>query len=235
IPHRSFNAFSRLRRDTGTVLPFGDRWHSRVHSWFTEKYRSAMRPTLHRRRVLVMLGGEPKPMHMPVIYGRVRIQLTEIIDISDKFLARISPAEVQQLIVLAKSMAPALRSTEALPGELFDDWQASVDSALNVPAAYGHSKWASAQTVEKVLGKYIRRKGGGQPPRPRGHELSVLAERAEQLGLPRVDRTLLAAVDTRPGARYRDPHHPVEATEAVTANQAALFICAEIAKCWAPP
>jgi len=234
IPHRSFNAFSRLQRDTGTVLPFGDPWHGRVHSWFTEKYRSAMRPTVHRRRVLVMLGGEPKSMHMPLTYGRVLIQLTEILDISDKFLERIPPEEVQQLITLAKSVVPALKSTEALPAELFDDWQTSVDSALNVPAAYGHSKWASAQTVEKVLGKYIRRKGGGQPPRPRGHELSVIAKRAEQLGLPSVDRTLLAAVDTRPAARYRDPHHPVAAAEAVTANQAALFICAEIAKGWAP-
>jgi hypothetical protein len=88
------------------------------------------------------------------------------------------------------------------------------------------------ECVEKVLGKYIRGKGGGQPPRPRGHELSVIAERAEQLGLPCVDRTLLAAVDTRPAARYRDPHHPVAVAEAVTANQAARFICAEIAKDW---
>jgi hypothetical protein len=232
IPHRPFNAFSRLQRDTGTVLPFGDPWHTRVHSWFTEKYRSAMKPTVHRRRVLVMLGGEPKPMHVPLIYGRVPVQLTEILDISDKFLERIPPAEVQEIIALAKSVVPALKSTEALPAELFDDWQTSVDSALNVPAAYAHSKWASAQTVEKVLGKYIRSKGGGQPPRPRGHELSVIAERAEQLGLPCVDRKLLAAVDARPAARYRDPHHPVVAAEAVTANQAALFICAEIAKGW---
>jgi hypothetical protein len=232
IPHRSFNAFSRLQRHTGTVLPFGDPWYGRVHAWFTEKYRSATRRPVHRRRVLVMLGGDPTPMHMPLIYGRVLIQLTDIFDISDKFLERIPPAEVQQLIALAKSVVPALKSTEALPAELFDDWQTSVDSALNVPAAYGRSKWASAQTVEKVLGKYIRRKGGGQPPRPRGHELSVIAERAEQLGLPYVDRTLLAAVDTRPAARYRDPHHPVTAVEAVTANQAALFICAEIAKSW---
>lgn len=204
----------------------------RVVNWFIAQYGVRAGIVGWHRRLLALLGGDPWVLNVPVVYGTARIDLGRMIERGvPGLMARITQTELQ---ALDEVLVPAMESLNALnqtEPELYSDWLGSVDHATSGFPNYGMSRWASQQAFEKIVKEFIRRTGG-QPGH--SHDLVAIVAVAEARGLSPVDRTLLAKVECRPGARYPGSPESQASTAilAVEAHHASVILSGRIVAEW---
>lgn len=235
IHARSFRAWRTVQQDMRIIIPLGDASMAQVNEYFASKYGRRQLWDSSVGRMLVILGHEAWVLRFPLVYGRVRVDLRQMIeDGTDDVVARLNSTERASLDDLLPRAFEAFNALSHVPSELRADWSAAVDQAVEPQGDLGLSRWASQQVVEKMLKEYIRKHGGvppmGKPALQHPHELAPVAAAAEALGLRAVDQALLARVECRAGIRY--PGNQATLLEAVAANQASVLICGEIAKQW---
>ncbi len=108
--------------------------------------------------------------------------------------------------------------------EALDDLHQSARHLTDHNPNYGLSRWASLQTVEKMLKSFVEQRGGTFK---KNHDLTELADTAVSAGLPAPDAQLLAKVLCKADVRYSSAS--VGKTEALEAHYAALAISADVA------
>jgi hypothetical protein len=234
IHARSFHAWMAVQRDMRISVPLGHPSMTAVNDYFATKYGRRRLMDMAVGRMLVVFGHDPWVLRFPLVYGRVRVDLLGMIeDGTPDLIARLTTNDRAFLDDVVPRVFDAFNALKYVPTELYADWAASVDQAVDPRGDFGLSRWASQQVVEKLLKAFIR-KNGGLVPQGRAlqhqHELEPVAAAAEALGLHPLDRTLLAKVECRAGVRY--PGNTVTLADAVAANQASVLLAGEIAKQW---
>ncbi len=234
IHARSFHAWMAVQRDMLISVPLGHPSMTAIGDYFAEKYGRRGLMDMSVGRMIVMFGHDPWVLRFPLVYGRRRVDLLQMIeDGTPDLIARLTTNDRALLDDLLPRAFEAFNALKQVPMELRADWAASVDQAVDPRGDFGLSRWSSQQVVEKLLKAFIH-KNGGVAPRGRAlqhqHELEPVAAAAEALGLRPLDRAFLATVECRAGVRY--PGNNVTLADAVGANQASILLAGEIAKQW---
>ena len=234
IHARSFHAWMAVQRDMRISVPLGHPSMNAVGEYFAAKYGRRGLTDVSIGRMLVVFGHDPWVLRFPLVYGRVRVDLLRMIeDGTPDLIARLTTNDRAFLDDVVPRAFDAFNALKHVPTELYADWAASVDQAVDPRGDFGLSRWSSQQVVEKLLKAFIH-KNGGVVPRGRAlqhqHELEPVAAAAEALGLRPLDRALLAKVECRAGVRY--PGNNMTLADAVGANQASVQLAGAIAKQW---
>ncbi|MEZ4365022.1 MAG: hypothetical protein R2939_01900 [Kofleriaceae bacterium] len=233
IHARVIHAWTAIQTDTRSVIPLGHPSLQVVDVYFKEKYGRRGLLDMSVGRMLVLFGHEAWALRFPMVYGTVRIDLARMIeDGTPDVLARMSSGERAHLDDLLPRAFRAFYALREVSPDLRADLSTAVEQAINPRGHLGLSKWSSQQAVEKMLKSYVLKQ---QHPVPkRGHKLEPIVATAEHLGLPPLNRNLLASVECDASARYPMDGVQVTLREAVEANQAATLLCGEIASTLEP-
>jgi len=233
IASRPFRAWVVLKEQTDAQMTwFGGTVADRITAWYAKQYGVRAGIGVWHRRMLAMLGGDPWVLNIPMVYGTVRVDLMRMIEHAlPALMNRIAEAELRIMDSLLPHAMDALNALNHTEPDLYADWLGSVDYATGGFPNFGMSRWASQQAFEKILKEFITRKGGR---RERTHDLQALASTAEQLGLPPVDRALLAKAECPPGARYPGSPESTASTAAmaVDAHQASIILSGRVVAEW---
>jgi hypothetical protein len=223
----------------------------KVMDWFSAKYGDRLAMGLTFGRTVVIIGGDLLELECPFFWGSfycvcpaslfgqqhpdINVRTPGVMNVLDKvkgmtqvyangltsqqcdhLLAAFVTSEIHLGLIIDAGAQPFV--TEART-----DIAEAVDHITRVTPNYGASKWASLQAVEKFLKAFVVQHGGTQK---HIHVLDTLATDAEALGLPRIERTKLNAVQCLPKVRY--DASLVVRNEAVAAYSAAIDICANV-------
>jgi hypothetical protein len=236
IPARPFRAWQLLQENIGARLMWlrGPE-AERIAHWFTSQCGTRAGHGVWHRRLLAQLGGDPWVLNVPMVYGRVRLDLLQMIEHgSAALLRRITQEELGCLDSILPQAMNAFNALNHTEPELYSDWLGTVEHATNGFPNFGMSRWSSQQAFEKIVKEFIKRRGS-QPEY--SHNLEAIVALAEQLGLPTVDRLLLEKVKCRPAARYPGTSHSRESTAlmAIEAHQASIVLSGRVVGEWQQP
>jgi HEPN domain-containing protein len=233
-------------------VPMSHPISQKVMAWFKARYGDRLNLDLDFGHSVLLIRGDILRFRCPRFYGRAYVLCcAELMnrDFSEVMVRRPSLMNVLGLIsgmtqTYFSSLTPAERDfllesfsrSEILLARISDvdtpnfveearaDIRMSVEQMTLPNPQFGPSKYASLQAVEKFLKAYISQKGS----KPEwSHVLSELAATAESLGLRTVDKPSLELVQCSASVRYQSSL--VTKEEAVSAHQAAILICANIA------
>jgi hypothetical protein len=235
----------------------GDDLTMRVEEWFDRRYGERLKIDMSPGRAVILIRNDPWVLKLPLIVGTWEIVtedpprdppdnfaritnpgappnkhncLRSIVDMPDALRSSLRPRERGEILLLFEMCFEVFHGLNDLrESRLVIQSLASIDAAVdhllgarrNPPLA----KWASLQTAEKMLKEYIRAKGARFK---HAHDLEVLANHAESLGLPHVGRTQLAEIQCAAGVRYGDV--AVSVSEAVQAHLASIAVAGHVAR-----
>jgi hypothetical protein len=235
IHARSFHAWSRLQRESGIIASFGDEMSQAISNFYSEKYGARSRMNTTIGRALVLLGHDAWALRFPFVAGTQKLDLLELLeDGTPGVVSRVTNEERALLESFVPAAFAAFNALKQVDPRVRADEATAVDQAVDPRGDLGYSRWSSQQTLEKLLGAFISRRGGtvpsGRALLKHPHELLPVVEAGEALGLPMLERSQLAKVECRAGTRY--PRNRTTLKESVDANQASILICGAIAKAW---
>lgn len=237
---------SGLRPHAGAYA--GDDLSARVRDWYVERYGETLKWRVGPGRSVVLLRGALWVLHLPLIYGQVRVVvdpcdpappagsgrpnlLNSIESLPAGLRADLSQAECRTILrrfEIGRSALDALcyLGVGGLVSAARSDHEIAVDAMLGPRAHFGNSRWASLQAVEKLLKEYISR---FRPlsKKDKNHDLDQLATEAERAGLGSVSRLLLQAVSCSVKVRYGEV--AVARNAAIGSHYAALRLTALLA------
>jgi hypothetical protein len=253
IPAREIRGWMLFSNRQGlSGMPMDHPISEKVMSWFKARYGDRLNQDLDFGHSVLLVRDDIFRFRCPLIYGRVyALCCAEIMhrDLNRLIVHQVPLMSVLNLVdgitqAYFNSMAATERESllsnfgrsETLLARISDvetrefvpearaDIRMSIEQMMLPNPQFGPSKWASLQAVEKFLKAYISQKG--TEPR-RIHILSELATAAESLGLRTIPKQSLELVQCPASARYQSSL--VTKEEAVSAHQAAILICANIA------
>jgi HEPN domain-containing protein len=225
----------------------------RIHDWVEKRYGKKLNVPFHIGRVVMPLRGDCYLINCPLTMGRVKFifdpkhmgqtgvkigknapaicNLLDLVeDLTPDFACSLTAEEAIQIsvsFVNGMGAYSALREVDDVKyvREVVGDFDAAVFHLIEHSPQPGLSKWASLQTVEKMLKAYIATKGGSVEFI---HILQKLANEAVKLGLPEPPKEYIEAVQCPAGVRYGQI--PVSIDDALKAHQISLNLCEGIAR-----
>jgi hypothetical protein len=233
-------------------LSMFDPLSERVLRWFSARYGERVNLDTDLGHSIVMVRGDILRFRCAGFYGRVlEISCPELMranfekistngpvisnvlslvsGITSTYAASLNPDDRDRLLrTIVKSKIRLARIADAgnytYVREGRADLRTSVEQLALTDSQFGPSKWSSLQAVEKFLKAYIAQQVATFR---KVHDLNQLADRAESLGLRRLDRSNLRVVQCPADVRYNSSL--VSRDEAVSAHHAAVWACSEIA------
>lgn len=232
----------------------GDDLTIRIFRWFDEQYGNKLQIHPGPGRLFVVIRSDPWVVHIPQIYGSVKIfvsttksssspqdylrqrviprynALDSIDYLPDGLRSSFQSAELSQFLntfMLGSQALVRIRSVESFPlvPEVQSDIDAAVMHAMNRPPHFGQSKWSSLQATEKILKAFLSSR---TIPFPYHHRLPDLALLAEEAGLPRFEQGLLERIQCAASIRYGDGSTTL--SQAFDAHVASLRVCSHVAQ-----
>ena len=239
IPARPIRAFMLISEELKTRFTWDSGFARRINSWFKERYAERLNINTSTRRMLALVRDDAYAIVYPLVFGTVRLSLLQVIpSVTPTTLHALPPGELQALLDLVRHGYGEFEALSRVPRQLLADRDTAVDQALARPPALGLSRWSSQQSVEKMLNWYLENKSGGtwKFTRKKGaklHDLGPVVAEAQGFGLAALDAEHLKSIECTAQVRYpgRKEAQAVTLADAVRANQAALFLCASIARC----
>ncbi len=223
-----------------------------ILAWFEKKYAGRLKVVGPLGEIAILIRNDPYKMIIPLVYGcggsiiavpnsrdqlppinlePIKINVFDNIkDFTQAYAAELTIFERKELILFLKWGIDAFQAIERIQSEVYvpearGDIQIAVDSLFKTPLQCGLSKWASHQATEKLIKAFIKKSGGKVR---QIHNLRMLAESAEKLGLGTLNSDNLDVVQCDPGVRYGEGTSSVQ--DAVEAHHASLELCATIAR-----
>jgi hypothetical protein len=218
---------------------------ARVYDWFHRRYGERLKKHCGPGRMVILIRNDPWVIRLPRIMGGVnavisrtavsegmtvrgRLPLYNILDSIENLTAGMKESLTEedlenifrffQMGYAGFMMLEELCSYQLIESAL-SDLDATVEHVMVRNPNYGLSKWASLQTVEKVLKAGIEIYGGSFP---KIHDLKSLSAEATELGIAVPSQDLLSRVQCSPSIRYGNPQPNL--IEAVDAHHAAIEI-----------
>ena len=232
----------------------GQSLSAHIRDWYEERYADRLKINLGPGQAAIILKGGPWKIVFPWLNGSFKIVCDSNIE-KDRDSEILSIRQTEQRLnpliciegltaELARSLSSGemryieeifvlgltgLQFLQEIRGKVFiaeaiADEQAAVSHLFARTCHYGQSKWASLQFVEKLLKCYLKLKAVTYR---RIHDLTELADLAENNGLSPLSRQLTNNVQCPPDVRYGEI--AVTLFEAVNAHHASLELCKSIA------
>lgn len=224
--------------------------------WYDRRYGDALKVIRGPGRSVVVVRSDTFGLRFPMVVGEAYIRCNtdnyprpsdgniprapdgkpdiNVLEYLEEFpeqLARVlSDAEREYLTRHFITYLPILVKARFLHGDpligaALADSEAAVNSILGHPPHFGAAKWSTLQAAEKALKAYEMAKTGGHSW---GHELSKVAEAAEEAGLTGIDRRWISAIQCDASVRYGTPAVP--RAEAVEAHYSSLHVIGVVAE-----
>lgn len=246
------------RRDPQPGCYTGHDLTIRLHAWFEARYGKRLNIDFAFWRAVALICGDLWLVQLPTLIGTFRIVagdspmptpgtmrlhvrkpgdppsivdcLNSVVDLPAALRASMSVEERWDFLLAFRDFAEAFQTLSELRSE-----QLVRQAGADVAEAVGHlmrqpsnpplSKWASLQAAEKLLKMFIQRRG---EQFQMTHKLSLLADHAERLGLPPLDRVLIEEIQCEPAVRYGTT--PVSPVSAAIAHRRSLQVIAHIGR-----
>ncbi len=237
IAARPFEAAAIVSKELRIKFTVPGRVWDRINGWFEQRYGARLLMDMSIGTMVVAVRGDPYAVRFPLTFGTVAINPFSLVQ--DAAPGLFEGLDHRALTELANTIEAGLRAVLALAERRLrppPDLVSAVAHLLAQPAQGGMSKWSSQQGLEKMLNGFIEAHGASSKVKRRrggAHDLLPLVELAERLGLPALDRDLVARVECTADVRY--DRLPVAVAEAVAANQASVQLCGYVAKAWPQP
>ena len=219
----------------------------RMSAWLRNRYGERLKADMSLGYVPITVGGDIYKVQVPPLFfggqvvclarsvtgqGPVINVLDLVISLPDSVRGMLDATELARIRtswLRAYSAFEALTKTRNDPsvGSAHTDLDSAVKHLVQDKPEIGLSRWASLQAAEKYLKGWITKSRGSFK---KIHELDKIAIAAENLGLPPVNRSLLASIQCTAGVRYAVAGWTSQ--DAVTAFNAALEVCQLVAKSW---
>lgn len=237
---------------SGTPGNYSDRYaEAHVRDWVDARYGDRQNISWGPGKVVILLRGDPWPLRLPLIVGRVRLVVERDLDrySNENAVSAGGPLPILNIIALVEGLPRALAgqltdaecrnlmnsfrvsldnmsAIERLNGRPFGpeiqaDIAAAVSHMLSVPPHFGQSKWSSCQAAEKAIKCLLKSRS---VTFPRNHDLKGLAD----LAPINIDALAIAQASALAGARYGEV--PVLPEEAVKAHHASLLIGRQVSE-----
>ncbi len=159
--------------------------------------------------------------------------LRSVVDLPDALRTSLRIRERAEILSLFEIFFDVFHAMEDLQKDprssplvrqAMSDVDASVEHLIGAGRNAPLAKWSSLQASEKMLKEFIRAKGERFK---KLHDLEPLAEHAERLGLPKIPRHSLRAVQCSPGVRYGEEN--VTVPEAIHAHHVSIKLAGHVA------
>src|SRR6266508_3414272 len=239
IPARPLHAMGLVSGELKISFTMNSSVYKRVNGWFEALYCERLNMDFSIVRMLVLIRGDPYFARFPVAFGRAKLNLLQVIEgTTPAALTALPGLDLQALLELVKNGFDAFMALVHVPRPVIADANSAVAQVMSRSPSPGLSKWASQQMVEKMLNGYVERKGGDAKRARRGgthpHDLVPRIAEALRCGLAAPDPADVKRVECTAHVRYpdNDEGRAVTVANAVEANQAAVFLCASIARQW---
>lgn len=232
IPWRPMAALSLVtKRFPGSFLIMGSSEDEEMNAWFRERYGDQLKIDYSKYggETVVPIKGDPYLVKVPFIAGRQTVNPFKWVrNVPPALWGRLSEAEIDAIAVRIMAAAASLGLINAyIPSVALPNLSSAIYGIMMMPPSPGLSRFESLQAVEKSLKHFVAGRGGN-PPRggKNAHDLGFLADQAEALGLPSIDRAKLGHVQCSPAVRY---DMPVKLSDAIEAHINSIDLCGHIA------
>ncbi|MBX7132745.1 MAG: HEPN domain-containing protein [Fimbriimonadaceae bacterium] len=242
---RQLWAVGELCTKYGFSLVLGEPLANRVSDWMRARYEDRLKVDFSLGYSPVLIHGDCYQLKVPALFfggyiiaiapptprmpGRNVINVLDLIkDLPTKVANSLTTVELLGLqakfgeftqgLTVAMSVRAETHYKEAL-----GDLSAASEAITKTGFEIGRSRWGSLQYAEKTIKAWIL--DLGEEPQ-KIHDLSKLAKRASELGLPPIDSQDLALAQCEPDVRYWKDGLTLQ--EAVKAYEAALRIGAHV-------
>jgi|GEM_PF-3189485 len=229
IEGRSLGALSKVSERYQCMLGWTDEEGAAISRWFHSRYGERMKMNFDIGKTLVCIDGDIYSVSLPMILGQMEINVFNWIDgVSDNLLKSLNEEELYSIQHHLVEHYRAYNKFKYIPAEHTADLTIAVDQIMIRNPEYGLSKWASLQASEKTLKGYITI-NGGNPPRGgnRGHNIPLLVEQANALGLPEIDSNIISDIQCTAGVRYE---HNLTQEDAYNAYCSSIILCKHVAE-----
>jgi len=210
-------------------VPMNHPLTQRIFAWFQSMYGDRLNINFDLGKTVINLNGDLYPIRCIRCYGTVDVicssammgkdlgprmrtggthpilnVLDVIPDLTRTMANRLTTEQCKAILDTYSNAFLTFLALESAFGqkhikEAIDDCQMAIDNLFYRVPNYGMSRYSSLQAAEKTLKSFIHSKG--ETPRYK-HDLSSLAKRAYELGLPELETSRIADVQCDANTRY---------------------------------